>query len=105
MNGEESPPKLSRRRAKGYGEFRHPFQDAPRGSAGSFTHRTFSTDPAPGASHNAGAVRGMTVPKPTFQAGRRVYSQYSLPVIQQEGPVRIPLALPFSQHLSGAGLL
>ena len=37
MNGEESPPKLSRRRAKGYGEFRHPFQDASRGSAGSFT--------------------------------------------------------------------
>jgi hypothetical protein len=25
MNGEENPPKLQRRRAKDYGEFRHPF--------------------------------------------------------------------------------
>jgi hypothetical protein len=40
MNSEKSPPKLARlragkrRRAYGYGEFRHPYQDAPRGSAG-----------------------------------------------------------------------
>jgi hypothetical protein len=34
MNGEESPPKLWRSRAKGYGEFRHPFQDAPPAGGG-----------------------------------------------------------------------
>ena len=34
MNGEESPPKLERRGANGYGEFRHPYQDAPRLAAG-----------------------------------------------------------------------
>ena len=36
MNGGESPPKRERKRANCYGEFRHPYQDAPRGSAGSF---------------------------------------------------------------------
>jgi len=37
MNGEESPSKPWRRRAKGYGEFPHPYQEAPCGIAGSFT--------------------------------------------------------------------
>ncbi len=37
MNGKESPPKLQRRGATGYGEFRHPHQEAPCGSTGSFT--------------------------------------------------------------------
>ncbi len=37
MGGEEGPPSLKLRRAIGYGEFRHPYQEAPHGSAGSFT--------------------------------------------------------------------
>ena len=38
MNGEESPPKLQRRKAKGYGEFRIRHQEAPYRKAWSFTH-------------------------------------------------------------------
>ena len=39
MNGEVTPPKLYLRRAKGYEEFRRPYKDVPRGSAGSFTEK------------------------------------------------------------------